>query len=242
METTTNETMLTNPSRRNFIKIGGLGLALTGLTLAGCSDDDDGNGNNNNDQLPGMRNNVFDFGGGDLGILTYAYALEQLEAEFYTRVVNNAGFGSAFNADEQGILSDLYAHEVIHREFFRNLLTTMLPNSETQLLPNLAFNFGSLDFGNHSAVLGIAQTLEDTGVAAYNGSGFMLESETNLNLAGKIVSVEGRHASAIRSLINPDSGNFAPSPLDAALPPSQVISQINSLGFITTPFSATYLS
>jgi len=244
METKTNKTAPRNPSRRNFIKIGGVGLVVTGLTLAGCSDDDDGNntGNPNNNELPGMRNGVFDFGGGDLGIMTFSYALEQLAAAFYTRLVNHQGFASTFNEEEQEVLTDIYAHEIIHREFFRDLLRNRLPNPDTQLLPNLEFSFTGVNLGDRNAVLQMAQMLEDTGIAAYNGSGHMIQEEENLNLAGKIVSVEGRHASAIRSMIDPDSGNFAPTPLDPALAPSQVIAQINSLQLITTPFSATYLS
>lgn len=51
-----------------------------GLTLAGCNDND-------YQFIPPA--DVFDLGSGDVGVLNYAYALEQLEADFYTKVVNN---------------------------------------------------------------------------------------------------------------------------------------------------------
>jgi hypothetical protein len=50
-------------------------------------------------------------------------------------------------------------------------------------------------------VLTTARTFEDLGVAAYNGAGQLLEKGEYLLLAGKIVSVEARHATAIRYLI-----------------------------------------
>ncbi len=56
-------------------------------------------------------------------------------------------------------------------------------------------------------------TFEDLGVAAYNGAGQLLEKGEYLLLAGKIVSVEARHATAIRYLIgmkgsaNANAGN-----------------------------------
>jgi hypothetical protein len=47
----------------------------------------------------------------------------------------------------------------------------------------------------------LPKALEDTGVAAYNGAGKLITNP--LFVTGrKIVSVEARHASAIRSLIN----------------------------------------
>ena len=46
---------------------------------------------------------------------------------------------------------------------------------------------------------------EDLGVAAYNGAGVRIKNDAYLTLAGKIVSVEARHASYIRDLINPGS-------------------------------------
>ena len=237
-----------NPSftnRRSFLKISGLTLVGTGLMLAGCSNDDDIYLEPSN-QLPGIKNGVFDLGGGDFGVLSYAYALEQLEADFYTKVVNSTGFTTNFTAEDQQVLTDLYYHEVIHREFFKTALSGALPNPSTQLLPNLAFDYGTLNFSNRTQVLSTAKALEDTGVAAYNGSGKLLTNPDYLLLAGKIVSVEARHASAIRSLINPNSKDFAgddvvnvTTGLDVAKKPSEVIA--TARGFITTKFSALYL-
>jgi hypothetical protein len=233
--------------RRNFLKMSGLALAGTGLLIAGCSDDDDNSNPMASNQLPGVRNGKFDLGGGDVGILTYAYALEQLEADFYTRVVNDAAFNTTFaNEEERTILIDLYNHEVIHREFFKAAITGALAGSEGTLLPSLAFSYGGLSFSNRQKVLETAMTLEDTGVAAYNGAGQYLDSVTYLGLAGKIVSVEARHASAIRDILNGGTsfaGDDAVNAqgLDKALKPSQVIAAVGSLGLITTPFTAQFL-
>jgi len=237
-----------NPSftnRRSFLKISGLTLAGTGLLMVGCNDDDDNNPTPSGNQLPGVRNGIFDLGGGDFGILTYAYALEQLESDFYTKVVNATGF-TGFPDEDQQVLTDLYNHEVIHREFFKAALSGALPDPSTQLLPNLAFDYGSLNFSSRDQVLATAKALEDTGVSAYNGAGKLFTNVDYLALAGKIVSVEARHASAIRSLINPNSKDFAgddvvnpTTGLDLASDPSDVLPIAG--GFITTNFTAMYL-
>lgn len=231
-------------NRRKFLKISGLTIVGTGLLLAGCNDDE---GNKSSDsQLPGIRNGVFDLGGGDFGVLTYAYALEQLEADFYTRVVDASGFATNFTAVERQLITDLCQHEVIHREFFKTALTGALPNPTIQLLPNLAFTYGTLNFNDRTQVLATAKALEDTGVAAYNGAGRLISNPDYLLLAGKIVSVEARHASAIRSIINPNSKDFAgddvvntTTGLDVKKTPSEVLAIAK--GFITTPFTALFL-
>ena len=233
-------------NRRSFLKISGLTMVGTGLLMAGCSNDDDSSNPPSSNQLPGVRNGKFDLGGGDFGVLTYAYALEQLEADFYTRVVNATGFAANFSAEEQQVLTDLYNHEVIHREFFKAALTGALPDASSQLLPALAFDYGTLNFTNRLAVLNTAKALEDTGVAAYNGAGKLITNPDYLLLAGKIVSVEARHASAIRSLLNPNSKDFAgddvvntTTGLDVASDPSDILTVAG--GFITTDFTAMYL-
>lgn len=233
-------------NRRSFLKLSGLTLVGAGLVLAGCSDNDNDDDYMQENTLPGIKNGVFDLGSGDFGVLTYAYALEQLEADFYTKVVNSSGFNTTFNEIERQVLTDLYHHEVVHRDFFKAALTGALPDPGSQLLPSLAFNYGSMNFNSRTEVLATAKALEDTGVAAYNGAGKLIKSADYLLLAGKIVSVEARHASAIRSLINPNSSDFAgddivnaSTGLDVASDPSKILPIAG--GFITTKFTAKYL-
>ncbi|HEY0047248.1 MAG TPA: ferritin-like domain-containing protein [Flavobacterium sp.] len=227
--------------RRDFLRISGLAVAGTGLLLVGCSDDDDNN-NPVDNQMPGVRDGKFDLGGGDFGVLTYAYALEQLEADFYTRVVTNAAF-SSFSEEAKDILSDIHKHEVIHREFFKATLTDALPAAN--VLPTLSFAYDGVNFGNQMSVLQTAALLEDTGVSAYNGAGQYIDNAAYLVIAGQIVSVEARHASAVRDLLNPGSTDFASTAdangLDPAQKPSAILTAVGGLGLITTPFTSIFL-
>ncbi len=221
-------------SRRQFLKVSGLTVVSAGL-LAACDKD-------KMDPMPGV---TFDLGAGDLGVLNYAYALEQLEADFYTKVVNS--FYSGISDVERTVLTDLYNHEVNHREFFKAALNAATSGNADLITPQLEFDYGSLNFGNRDQVLATAKVLEDTGVAAYNGAGYLITDPNYLLIAGKIVSVEARHAAAIRSLINPDSKDFAgddvvdASGLDLALKPSEILAAVASTGFVKTSFTANQL-
>ena len=222
--------------RRKFLKLGGMALAGAGVMIACDKDDDD---------MVTPEPGVFDLGEGDLGVLNYAYALEQLEADFYTKVVNS--LYNNISDREREIFTDLYNHEVNHREFFKAAIMAAVNGDTTKVLPDLEFDYGNLDFSSRDAVLGLAKTLEDTGVAAYNGAGALISDPNYLLIAGKIVSVEARHASAIRSLINPESSDFAGDDiidgngLDLAMDPSDVLSTIGSAGLIKTEFTASSL-
>lgn len=211
-------------SKRNFLKLSSVGLALAGLAFVGCEDD-----------ITIMDSNVFDLGPGDIGILNYAYALEQLEADFYTKVVNN--FYSGISSKEKELFTDLYHHEVIHRDFFKAAISGVT----STILPVLDFQYTHVNFNDRNSVLATAKALEDTGVAAYNGAGKYISNPDYLVLAGKIVSVEARHASAIRNLINPGSADFSgddvidANGLDLAKEPKDIL--LTAAGFIKTPFT-----
>ena len=154
----------------------------------------------------------------------------------------------SFETFKKQVLEDLYNHEVNHRDFFSAAISAAVGSNTAAKLPTLEFDYGGLDFGNRNAVLATAKILEDTGVAAYNGAGKLITDPGYLVLAGKIVSVEARHASAIRTLINPNSADFAGDDvvdpitgLDRALDPSEILAAVGDTGFITTPFTAMNL-
>ncbi|MCU7614159.1 ferritin-like domain-containing protein [Chryseobacterium sp. GMJ5] len=220
-----NQGATLDTGRRNFLKLSGIGIVAAGLTLVGCDDDN----------FEYNDNKVFDLGMGDVGVLNYAYALEQLEADFYTKVVNN--FYSGISSIEQQLFTDLYHHEVIHRDFFKAALTGATSN----VLPKLEFQYPNVNFNDRNSVLATAKALEDTGVAAYNGAGKYITNPDYLVLAGKIVSVEARHASAIRNLISPGTAAFSgddvidANGLDVAKEPKDVVMAAG--GFIKTPFT-----
>ena len=174
-------------SRRKFFSYAGVGL-LTATALASCKKD-------NNPVIDGQN---IDLGSGDIGILNYAYALEQIEASFYTSVMANRYTG--MTASEQQMLDDIRQHEIAHREFFKNALGS-------SVIPSLTIRFTNVDFSSRDSVLATAKAFEDLGVAAYNGAGKLIEDVNYLLLAGKIVSVEARHAAYIRDLIS--NGSFA---------------------------------
>jgi hypothetical protein len=168
--------------RRSFLRYTGAGMALSGLFLAGCDDDDESN-----------SNNLLDVGSGDNGVLNYAYALEQLEAAFYTRVKAGQYYSTA-NAAEKQVFDDLALHEKAHADFLRTVLST-------NAIKALDADFSSINFDDRSSVLNAAKTFEDLGVAAYNGAGRYIQTAAYLVIAGKIVSVEARHAALIRDMI-----------------------------------------
>ncbi|MDB5208375.1 MAG: ferritin-like protein [Flavisolibacter sp.] len=204
-------------SRRKFLRFSGMAgasaLVISGVGLTGCVRDDDGSGTDG-----------VNLGSGDIGILNYAYALEQLEAAFYTQVM--ATPYSGMNALEGEYLKDIRDHEIAHREFFKAALGT-------SAIQGLDVDFSSINFSSRDSVLATAKAFEDLGVAAYNGAGKLLVSADYLTLAGKIVSVEARHAALIRDLISngsfADLASLAPlgantaNALDGALNPPQVL-------------------
>ncbi len=182
-----NDTFLSKKmQRRNFLTYAGASAAGLALVAAGCKKDHD-NG----------FNRGTDLGKGDIGILNYAYALEQLEAAFYIKVVTTPY--TNMSSLETEYMTAIRDHEVTHREYFK----AALGNSA---IPGLQVDFSSIDFKSRDQVLAAAKAFEDLGVEAYNGAGYLIKTPAYLTMAGKIVSVEARHAALIRDLIS--NGTF----------------------------------
>jgi hypothetical protein len=179
-----------NMARRSFLRYAGVGVAGVGLlSAASCHKD-------HNISPSG----VTDVGSGDPGVLNFAYALEQLEAAFYTQVI--ATPYNSMPSAELTLLTDIRDHEVCHREFFKAALGT-------GAIKGLTPDFSAIDFTSRAAVLGAAKVFEDLGVTAYDGIAYYITTPAYLAIAGAIVSVEARHASLIGNLLT--EGNFTSS-------------------------------
>jgi len=227
-EKNANGELLNPVNRRNFMRYTGAGLAASALLLTvGCDDDDE--------DMTMDNSGTVNLGSGDIGILNYAYALEQLEAAFYTAVVALPNFNTLFpSATERQVLTDIRDHEIAHREFLKKAITAA---DASKIIPSLTPNLPESALASRTSILATAKTFEDLGVAAYNGAGKLISSAgaAYLGIAGKIVSVEARHAAEIRDMI--ENGTFASGPsgiipgrmivdedgLDVALMPSEVI-------------------
>lgn len=181
--------------RRSFLKWSGVSFAVAAV---GCTD----RGLFQPESEVGRQANAntISLGQGDEAVLNYAYALEQLEAAFFTQVI--ARSSGVLQERERMVLDDLRKHELIHREFFR----VAIPALGLTPIPMLTFDFTSVDFNSRQSVLTTAAVLEDLGVSAYNGAAQLIQNPTLLGIAGKIVSNEARHASAVRDLL--DQGGF----------------------------------
>ncbi len=194
--------------RRSFLKYAGMGAAGAALVVSGC-------------KIKKNDNNTLKLGKGDFAVLNYAYALEQLEAAFYEKVTAN--FYPGVSALEKEFLTDIKNDEIAHREWFKKVLFL---NKIEDL--KYDFDFSSINFNNRASVLNAAKVFEDTGVSAYNGAGPLLKLSPFLSHAGKIVSVEARHAATIRDLLN--YGSFASNDvvdkngLDQSRNPQEVVS------------------
>jgi hypothetical protein len=174
-----------------------------------------------------------DLGEGDTAILNYAYALEQLEAAFYTKVLD-VPFHGATN-DEKNTFAQIRDHETAHREFFKKALGE-------SAISEIKVDFSNINFETRGGVLGAAEAFENLGIAAFNGAAPLLQKVDYLAAAASIVSVEARHAAMIAALVHGPSAASAGGShinskgLDGALAPGKVLPTAKK--YIRTPLIA----
>lgn len=217
------------PGRRAFLKTSAAALAFS---VVACGDDD-------SDPVgpdPDPDSSAVDLGTGDVAVLNYALVLERLEAGFWSEVVTNP-YADMEDAELQ-VLTEIRDHEIAHRDF-------LIAALGSDAIGELEFDLSTIDFGSRDSVLTTARTFEDLGVAAYNGAGQLLVDANFLVVAGKIVSVEARHASVVRSLLQPGTDHFAgddvvdENGLDGAMTPQEVLEAAGD--FIVTELNTTGL-
>ena len=125
-------------------------------------------------------------------------------------------------------ISKRYQSKVTEFQSEEHTMTIAQKEIMIKEIQDLEVDFSAIDFGSRDSVLSTAKAFEDLGVSAYNGAGKLIVNDQYLLLAGKIVSVEARHAALIRDLI--ENGTFADSTvidtngLDKSRTPAEVLS------------------
>ena len=145
----------------------------------------------------------------DVDVLNYALTLEHLENAFYREGLETFSDDELMEADVlSGFSDDLLmmvpdhietvgAHEAAHVE----ALTATVEQFGGDPVGEASYDFG---YETASEFFGVAQALENTGVAAYAGAAPTVSNDDVFDAAIGIHSVEARHASFLNEL-NADS-------------------------------------
>ena len=131
-------------------------------------------------------------GEGDVEVLNFALTLEYLEAAFYGTALKQVG---GLSGQVKELATTLRDNEEEHV----GVLSSTIKDLGGTPVKAPKVDFGKA-FASQGSFLKLAQTLEDTGVSAYNGAAPSIESTEVLAAAGSIVQIEARHAAAIRLL------------------------------------------
>lgn len=164
---------------------------------------------------PYVRRALGASGGSDVDILNFALTLEYLEAKFYEEAKTRAK-----PSGELKSLVDLIAED--EQQHVEALAATVKQLGGKPVMEP-KFNF---PYSGTAGFLKLAQTLEDTGVSAYNGAAPMIKSKEVLAAAGGIVQVEARHAAAIRLQ---NGAEPSPAAFDPPLDEKQVLKAVEPL-------------
>lgn len=208
-------------SRRRFLGYAG-GLAGAGMLIASCKKDD---------PVVAPASGTIDLGINDKGLINLMFVSQQVEAGFYTEIMNRPYAG--MEAYEKVLFDDILQHEIAHREFLRNFLQGEGTEVET--------DFSTIGFGNRASVLEHAELIENLVVASFNEISRLLVFPDNIEMVVKLSSLEARHASTISNLRSLGSffGQVDVTGSEPGMLPSNSIATLNR--FLATKVSGNNL-
>lgn len=153
----------------------------------------------------------------DVDVLNYALTLEHLEATFYREAVQKFTASDFTAIGLQGGVRDYIATIATDESDHVDTLTTVIKQLNGTPVAEGKYNFPYTDL---AGFLKLALTVEDLGVAAYNGAARFIESADLLTAALAIHGVEARHA-AYLALLNGQSP--FPKAVNENLAPADVL-------------------
>ena len=149
----------------------------------------------------------------DVEVLNYALTLEHLEAAFYAMsgeyTLGEDAFGNSI--DEWAAV--IGEHENAHVATLTDVITQL----GGEPVAASEYDFGVTDA---QSFLATAATLENVGVAAYDGAGQFIQNADLLTAAGSIVAVEARHAAYLNLVTG---ASPFPAAVETPMTPDEVL-------------------
>jgi rubrerythrin len=148
----------------------------------------------------------------DREVLEFALKLEQLQTAFYSQALRHG----KLNGVTKQFAETVGGEERAHLHYLERALGSAAGSAPT-------FTFGDATTDN-AKFIAAAMTIEDTGLAAYNGQAENI-SRATLQSVARVISVEARHTAWARSL----AGKLpAPTPTDTPITAAAALKSIKS--------------
>ncbi len=164
-------------------------------------------------------------------VLNFAYELEELETDFFTRATSSNGFAS-LDERQQNVIFNIAAQDKVHFEQLgkirdrRGDRASRGTSQSSSRVPR-SFRYGSL--GTRDELLAMALDLKENSLFAYHGAVGLLKDPRLLAAAAAIAGVEGRHTAALRETMGLDP---VPAPYEGALEAQVSGRKLSRYGFV----------
>lgn len=155
----------------------------------------------------------------DPTVLNFAFAIEELEADFFSRVTRSPGY-NLLSAPVRSAFGLMGEQDEAHRELLNTLRdefqardagTFETPNT-SEPRPMRLFTYPSLK--TREQILNTALDIKENALFTYHGAASLLGNKKLLGQAVAIAGVEGRHVAVLRELSGLDP---VPAPFEGAI-------------------------
>ncbi len=155
----------------------------------------------------------------DPTVLNFAFAIEELQADFFSRVTRASGY-TQLDGQLRSAIGLMSVQDETHRELLeslrpafqaRNAGTFETPNTVESRRPRF-FTYPAL--GNRDQILKTALDIKENSLFTYHGAAALIGNKKLLSTAVAIAGVEGRHTAILRELSGLDP---VPAPFEGAI-------------------------